>query len=185
MKNAGRRNVDRLGGDLMGSGHVNPPFTDAGLAVPQQADVLALFCARVDSNPSVPAFSRHDTDISYRELDRLSSQVANALIANGAVTGAIVAIFLTDRIRQIAATLGCMKAGCVFVSLDASHPAKRLRHMLEATWAGWVILEASTHGIFPDQGVTAGAATTVLVMSGGHDEASLAPRAGVHQVAGY
>src|SRR4249919_2354547 len=117
MKNAGRRKVDRPGGDLMGSGHVNPPFTDAGLAVPQQADnVLALFCARVDSNPSSPAVSWNDTDISYRELDRLSSQVANALIANGAVTGAIVAIFLTDRIRQIAATLGCMKAGCVFVS---------------------------------------------------------------------
>ncbi|GAB3374091.1 hypothetical protein GCM10027431_26350 [Lysobacter rhizosphaerae] len=170
----------------MGSGHVNPPFTDAGLAVPQQADnVLALFCDRVDSDPSAPAVSWNDTDISYRELDRLSSQVANALIANGAVQGAIVAIFLTDRIRQIAATLGCMKAGCVFVSLDASHPAKRLRHMLEATRAGWVILEASTQGMLPDQLVTAGAATTFLVMSGGHDEARVAPRAGVHQVAGY
>src|SRR4249919_459247 len=74
------------------------------------------------------------------------------------------------------------ESGLCLRFLDASHPAKRLRHMLEATRAGWVILEASTHGIFPGLTVTAGAAPTILVMRGEHDEV---PRAGVHRVAAY
>jgi amino acid adenylation domain-containing protein len=122
---------------------------DAGLEVPQRvSNVLDLFCDIVDSNPSAPAVSWRDVDITYQELDALSSQVANALITSGAVKGSIVALFLNDPIDQIAATLGCLKAGCVFASLDVSYPEKRLLHMLEKVRARWVILEPSTHDIF-------------------------------------
>lgn len=154
----------------------------AELEVPQQADsVLKLFCGIVDSTPSAPAVSWKDVDTSYRALDELSSQVANALIANGAVQGSIVVILLDNPVDQIVATLGCLKAGCVFASLDVSYPAKRLLHMLEIVRAEWVILEASTHARFSallKDG--AGAAPHVLVMG---QERVCGEGARVHRVA--
>ncbi|QDW65940.1 amino acid adenylation domain-containing protein [Luteimonas granuli] len=116
-----------------------------GLEVPQRAvDVLDLFRERVESAPSATAVSRGAADTSYRELDERSSQVAAALVCGGAERGTIVAILLGDPLDRIVAILGCLKAGCVFAALDATHPAGRLQHMLDTCAARWMILDAST-----------------------------------------
>ncbi|GAB3352639.1 amino acid adenylation domain-containing protein [Lysobacter tyrosinilyticus] len=137
----------------------------AELEIPLRAtNVLALFCDIVDSSPSVPAVSWQGVDTSYRELDDLSSQVANALIAGGALPGSIVVLLLNNPVDQIAATLGCLKAGCVFASLDVSHPTKRLQQMLEVVDARWTILEGSTRDMLSDLLGTRACATASIVM---------------------
>ncbi|MGY0560827.1 amino acid adenylation domain-containing protein [Luteimonas sp. A277] len=107
-------------------------------------NVLGLFHAAVDADPTAPAVSWRSADTSYRELDERSNQVANALISGGAPKGTIVAILLDNPLEQIIATLGCLKAGCVFASLDATWSERRLLDMLGTMRAQWLILEAAT-----------------------------------------
>ncbi|MEN1927037.1 non-ribosomal peptide synthetase/type I polyketide synthase [Luteimonas qiangzhengi] len=107
-------------------------------------NVLGLFNAVVNADPAAPAVSWRSIDTSYRELDERSNQVANALTKGGASKGTIVAILLDNPLEQIIATLGCLKAGCVFASLDASWSEHRLLDMLGTMRAEWMILEAAT-----------------------------------------
>lgn len=63
---------------------------------------------------------------SYDQLARLSNRVANALVAQGHRPGDTVAIFLEQGITQIAAILGVLKAGGIYVPLDSHLTRRRL-----------------------------------------------------------
>ncbi|HZN06707.1 MAG TPA: AMP-binding protein, partial [Pyrinomonadaceae bacterium] len=74
------------------------------------------------------AVRRGDQRVTYRQLDERSNAVANHLIAT---ERSLVAILMSDRIDVIAAIIGTLKAGCVFIPLDPDLPANRLSVMLD------------------------------------------------------
>jgi amino acid adenylation domain-containing protein len=77
------------------------------------------------------AVRRGDERMTYRELDERSNRLANHLVANGARKDSLVAILTSDRIDVIAAIIGVLKAGCVFIPLDPEMPSNRLTAMIE------------------------------------------------------
>src|SRR5437868_8309760 len=91
--------------------------------------VVELFERSVDEFEGRAAIERAGQTLSYGELDIASSNFANYLLDAGATKGATVAILLEDPIEVIKAILGTLKAGCVFVPLEAT-PEKRLLSML-------------------------------------------------------
>ena len=111
-------------------------------------DVLDLFAVSVASRPSAIAVSSRGVEASYQMLDRRSNQIARALVASGAEPGAIVAVFVDDPIERIVAILACLKAGCVFASMDPQAPRERLRRMLQTMQAQWAIVDRSTGAEF-------------------------------------
>ncbi len=81
------------------------------------------------SRPDAEAVRLLDQALTYGELDRLSNQIANALIANGVVPGDRVGIYLHKSPSAIAGIFGIMKTGACYVPVDANAPGMRLEEI--------------------------------------------------------
>ena len=64
--------------------------------------------------------------LTYDELDRLSNQVARALLAQGVAPGDRVGILAPKSAASVVAVFGVLKAGACYVPLDPKSPAARL-----------------------------------------------------------
>ncbi|KAJ5210211.1 AMP-dependent synthetase/ligase [Penicillium cf. griseofulvum] len=91
-------------------------------------DVISRHC---DRQPSNLAVSSSDFDLTYKELDILSTHVASLLRLQGATSEVFVPIYLDRSCWAVVAVLAVLKAGAAFVLLDTSHPQERLRTICE------------------------------------------------------
>lgn len=78
------------------------------------------------STPDHPALACAGEELSYRDLDRRSNQLAHALLSNGARPQDRVAIYMYKSLDLGVAIYGILKAGCLFVPIDPFMPVKRL-----------------------------------------------------------
>ncbi|MEO5718968.1 MAG: amino acid adenylation domain-containing protein [Chthoniobacterales bacterium] len=76
--------------------------------------------------PQSEAVRLLDEALTYAELDRLSNQIAHALIANGVERGDRVGLYLKKSPSAIAGIFGIMKTGACYVPVDANAPGMRL-----------------------------------------------------------
>jgi len=117
---------------------------DSDLLLPDAAgNVLTLFERAVMARPGAIAVRWRGQELAYEELDRLSNQVANGLLANGAKPATMVALLIDNPVLQIVATLGSLKAGCVFASLNVHYPKRRLLDMVGAITPEWLLTESA------------------------------------------
>ncbi|MDP2305404.1 MAG: AMP-binding protein [Pseudomonadota bacterium] len=73
-----------------------------------------------------------DGRVTYDALDRASNQVAHALEASPPLgDGDCIAVLLEPGIAQIAAILGVLKSGRIYVPLDPALPRRRLSEILD------------------------------------------------------
>ena len=71
--------------------------------------------------------------MTYAELDRLSNQVAHALIEQGLHKGGFVAIYMERSMEAVVSMLGALKAGGTYIPLDPEHPDDRNQYIIEDT----------------------------------------------------
>jgi amino acid adenylation domain-containing protein len=79
------------------------------------------------ATPDRVAVDGPSESITYGELDRLANRIAHTLKACGVEPGDRVGVHLPRSGRAIAAMLGALRAGAVYVPLDPGSPATRLR----------------------------------------------------------
>jgi L-proline---[L-prolyl-carrier protein] ligase len=85
--------------------------------------LLADSAARAPQRPAVAVGERF---LTYAELDKLSNQVARALLAQGVAPGDRVGILAPKSAAAVVALFGALKAGACYVPLDPKSPAARL-----------------------------------------------------------
>ncbi|PYH90319.1 nonribosomal peptide synthase Pes1 [Aspergillus ellipticus CBS 707.79] len=85
--------------------------------------------------PESEAVCAWDGSLTYKELDRLSSQVAYYLYAQGVRPETCVALCFDKSKWNVVAMLGVLKAGGAFVPLDPTHPTSRLQSLVHAVKA--------------------------------------------------
>ena len=84
------------------------------------------------------ALLQGDRLITYKELDRLSDQVAHWIVAHG-LTGKAIGVSMPRSPEVVITLYGLMKAGAIYVPLDEGHPEERLRFMAkDSQIAGWI-----------------------------------------------
>jgi amino acid adenylation domain-containing protein len=88
--------------------------------------------ARARRQPDALAVTLGDDELTYGELDRLSAAIAARLLADGAQPDDRVCLFVPKSPLAVAAMLGCLRAGCVYVPIDLASPPARLRLIVEA-----------------------------------------------------
>ena len=81
--------------------------------------------------PDATAVRGPDGVFSYRELDRLSSCMANAMHRLGVASGDRVALWGEKSCRLVAAMQGALRIGAAYVPIDARMPASRVRAIME------------------------------------------------------
>jgi non-ribosomal peptide synthetase component F len=101
--------------------------------------VHELFCRNAEAFPAKIAILQGERQVSYKELNDLSSRIVKKLAAAGVVKGETVALFLQDRISMIAAILATLKAGCAFIPAPPELPDSRLGLMFEQCEPAWLL----------------------------------------------
>ncbi|MFF5996607.1 amino acid adenylation domain-containing protein [Lysinibacillus sp. KU-BSD001] len=87
------------------------------------------------------ALSYEDGQMTYRQLNEQSNQVAHMLIANGLQKGNYVAIVMERSKETVISLLGILKAGGVYVPIDPSYPKERCQYLLNDTGAPFIITQ--------------------------------------------
>jgi nonribosomal peptide synthetase DhbF len=89
--------------------------------------------------PQAIAVTDGDLEWTYDELRVRSETVASGLASHGITRGSVVGMHLPRCADAIAAMLGIMAAGCVYLPLDPSYPKGRLRYMLDQAEAAAIV----------------------------------------------
>src|SRR5207248_11560105 len=79
-----------------------------------------------ERRPDAEAVRLLDQALTYGELEKLSNQLAHALIEIGVVSGDRIGIYLHKSPAAIASIFGIMKTGACYVPVDANAPSLRL-----------------------------------------------------------
>jgi len=117
-------------------------------AFPDQLRLHEPFERQVDTQPDAPALEADGVTLTYRELEVRANQIAHALRARGVMGGDYVGVCLERGANLVAALLGVVKAGAVYIPLDSSYPADRLRSMVSIAEARLVLTETPLRHLF-------------------------------------
>jgi non-ribosomal peptide synthetase component F len=113
-------------------------------AIPKCVHTLIATTAR--SHGEKPAICAWDGNLSYNELDRLSTRLASDLIARGLGIGSVVPLCFDKSMWHPVAVLGVMKSGAVCLSMDSTQPKARLHSIVHQVKPRF-ILASSTKSI--------------------------------------
>jgi len=94
--------------------------------------------------PDRPAVASREQFLTYEELDRLSNQVARALVTRGVAPGDRVGILAPKSAASIVATFGVLKAGACYVPLDPKSPSGRLSGIMRDSGIAIVLADEAT-----------------------------------------
>ncbi|HLM47249.1 MAG TPA: amino acid adenylation domain-containing protein, partial [Myxococcaceae bacterium] len=119
---------------------------------PRDASVSWLFEAQAARTPEAVAVVFEDSQLTYRQLDERSNQLAHHLHSLGVRHGARVGLCLERSLDMVVATLGILKAGAAYVPLDASYPAERLGFMLQEASVSVLLTQGTLGGKLPSLG---------------------------------
>jgi amino acid adenylation domain-containing protein len=97
--------------------------------------------------PGRPAVAAGGRSLTYSELDRLSNQVARALLAQGVAPGDRVGVLAPKSAASVVGIFGVLKAGACYVPLDPGAPAGRLSAIMRDSGIAVVLADlARTRG---------------------------------------
>lgn len=104
--------------------------------------LLQRFSEQVARSPGSAAVIWDDQVLTYEQLDALSNQVANWLVANKITDQSRVAVCVSRNLTLVPLYLGVIKSGAAYVPLDSHYPAERLAFILQDSAADALISES-------------------------------------------
>ncbi|KAI9835253.1 MAG: hypothetical protein M1819_002397 [Sarea resinae] len=110
--------------------------------VPPSVDEVCIYEAfinRARQHPGRLALSAHDGELTYRELDELSTRLANALLQRGVQPSSTIIVFIEKSMWVPVAQIAIMKCGCASTVLDASLPLQRQQSIAELVQASAIL----------------------------------------------
>ena len=99
-------------------------------AFPSDELLHAAFSRQAAARPDHIAVSCGDRRLTYRELDRVTNQLARALAARGVGPDQPVGLFLERTLELVVGVLGILKAGGAYVPIDPMYPSERRAFMI-------------------------------------------------------
>jgi len=111
------------------------------------ADLLVNSCQQYSSRPAFTCMGR---EMTYGELEKLSSQFGAYLQSTGLAKGSRVAIMMPNILQYPVAMMGALRAGYTIVNINPLYTPRELEHQLKDSGAeAIVILENFAHTLQP------------------------------------
>ncbi len=101
--------------------------------------VVEIFEKQVELTPDAVAVVFESMHLSYGELNQRANQLAHYLVKHGVRVGTPVAVFLERSLELVVGLVAVLKAGGIYVPLDANYPRERLALMLQEIEAPLVL----------------------------------------------
>jgi amino acid adenylation domain-containing protein len=93
------------------------------------------FAAQAELTPDLPAVCSEDKELSYRDLDKWSSELAVTLMREGVRAESPVAVLMSRSVEFVVALLAILKAGGCYVPLNDADPRQRQQAIIDASRA--------------------------------------------------
>ncbi|MDF3303420.1 amino acid adenylation domain-containing protein [Rhodococcus sp. T2V] len=110
---------------------------------PAATSLHELFLDCAVERPDAVAVTSGDQSLTYADLDERSAAVAASLSEAGVVAGDVVAVVLPQSPDLIAAIIGVVRAGGVYLPVDPQYPAERIQYLLDDAKPVAVIADAA------------------------------------------
>src|ERR1700733_6431229 len=109
------------------TGMANPDcLIDGAQTLPEaEFSLPAAFDRVVSANGSRPALFSNNWRLTYEELNATANRLAHDLLARGSARGDRVAVLMHHDAPAIVAILAGLKAGCIVVPINVTHPSAR------------------------------------------------------------
>ena len=104
-----------------------------------RSSVIEEIYGMMSQRPHAIALTDGDLEWTYDDLRRRSDVVAKSLADHGITRSSVIGMHLPRCADAIAAMLGIMISGCIYLPLDPSYPSARLQFMLDQAGAVAVI----------------------------------------------
>ncbi|WP_433919739.1 non-ribosomal peptide synthetase [Streptomyces canus] len=108
--------------------------------------VHELFEERVGKHPDAVAAVQGERQWTYAELNSRANQVGRALLARGLEAEGVVAVVMERDLDWMAAVLGVLKAGGVYLPVEPRFPAERVSRTLSRAGCRLVVTERGSTG---------------------------------------
>ncbi|WP_272426882.1 non-ribosomal peptide synthetase [Polyangium jinanense] len=105
-------------------------WNDTAAAYPEGKCIHDLFEEQAARTPDAVALVFAEQELTYRELDQRSNQLAHYLRALGVGPEVLVGLCVERSLEMVVGLLGILKAGGAYVPLDPNYPRERLAYML-------------------------------------------------------
>ena len=125
-------------------------WNDTRREYPRDKCVHQLFEEQVARTPEAVAVVFEDQQLTYRELNARSNQLAHYLRDLGVGPEMLVGICLERSLEMVVGLLGILKAGGAYVPLDPDYPAERLAFLLRDSAAPVLLTQKRLLPSLPD-----------------------------------
>ncbi|WP_025742939.1 non-ribosomal peptide synthetase [Aquimarina pacifica] len=107
-------------------------FNDTEVNFKESGTIVDLFLSQVLDKPEAIAVSYEGTELTYKDLDSLSNQMANYLASVHALSkGDLVGVKVERSEWLVVSILALLKLGCAYVPIDPLYPSERISFIEE------------------------------------------------------
>ena len=126
-----------------------PGWNQTAAEYPRDCTIAELFARQAMRTPQAIAVIAGDRQLSYRELDERSNQLARHLQSLGVGLETLVGVAMERSEEIVVGLLGILKAGGAYVPLDPSHPEARLSLVIEDSGLSMILTTAPMRARLP------------------------------------
>ncbi|MEC0166478.1 amino acid adenylation domain-containing protein, partial [Bacillus cereus] len=105
-------------------------FNSTKTEYPRNKTINQLFEEQVERTPENIAVVFKDKQLTYRELNEKSNQLARMLRNKGVNTDAIIGLMIDRSLEMIIGIMGILKSGAAYLPIDPDTPKARIDYML-------------------------------------------------------
>ena len=106
-------------------------WNDTRADYPKEKCIHQLFEEQVERTPNKVAVVFEEAELTYRQLNEKSNQLAHYLLKKGVKPESLVGICVSRSLEMIVGLLGVLKAGGAYVPIDPTYPQDRISYILE------------------------------------------------------
>jgi tyrocidine synthetase-3 len=123
-------------------------FNNSGSEYPGHKTIHELFAeqaARTDDGIAVTSPEQGAVSLTYRELNKITDQLACMLEGKGVMPGIIVGIMVERSLEMVVGILGILKAGGAYLPINPGNPQERIDYMLADSKAKVLVVDDTSY----------------------------------------
>ncbi len=120
--------------------------TDVDLSV----GFVDMFRAQVKKTPDKTALVFKENRYTYKELDEITDKIARHIRSKGLGKGDVIASMVERSEYMTICSIGILKSGAAYETLDPTHPPERLQFMTEDASVKMLIADGKLLSLIPD-----------------------------------
>jgi amino acid adenylation domain-containing protein/FkbM family methyltransferase len=121
-------------------------FNDTEAQYPQDRTIEQLFADQAANRPDNIALVFEDMQLTYKELDGKTNNLAGTLREKRVGPGGIAAVVVERSIEMIIGIFGTLKAGAGYLPIDPGYPPERIKYILEDSCVGLLLSRQTVEG---------------------------------------